>query len=157
MLKIPKPTKLRLDRHALPKRVTPDYEALADFRFALRKFLAFSEAAAKEAGLAPQQHQALLTIKGAGGAGPVSIQLLSARLLIHHNTAVELVDRLVDGGLVKRSRDLDDRRRTRLDLTARADRLLKSLSEAHLKELQAMRPALLNILKQLNRSATDRT
>ncbi len=133
-----------------PQLTKANYEALADFRFALRKFLAFSEAAAKEAGLSPQQHQALLTIKGAEGTGPIGIQLLSARLLIHHNTAVELVDRLVEGGLVKRSRDADDRRRALLQLTAKADRLLKSLSVAHLQELQSIRPALLKLLKQLD-------
>jgi DNA-binding MarR family transcriptional regulator len=156
MLKIRKPAHpLRSGHHAPQPGVSPElnqanYEALADFRFALRKFLAFSEAAAKEAGLAPQQHQALLTIKGAASAGTVGIQLLSARLLIHHNTAVELVDRLVEGGLVKRSRDADDRRRAVLQLTAKADRLLKSLSVAHLQELQAARPALLKLLKQLD-------
>jgi DNA-binding MarR family transcriptional regulator len=157
MLKIRKPTRsLRSSRHAPPppsdnpELTKANYEALSDFRFALRKFLAFSEAAAKQAGLAPQQHQALLTIKGAEGAGTVGIQLLSTRLLIHHNTAVELVDRLVEGGLVKRSRDADDRRRALLELTAKANRLLKSLSVAHLQELQAIRPALLKLLKQLD-------
>lgn len=157
MLKIRKPARPpRLRSGRAPQQsdssqlTAANYEALADFRFALRKFLAFSEAAAKEAGLAPQQHQALLTIKGAEGAGPIGIQLLSARLLIHHNTTVELVDRLVDGGLVKRSRDADDRRRALLQLTAKAERLLKSLSVAHLQELQSIRPALLKLLKQLD-------
>jgi DNA-binding MarR family transcriptional regulator len=147
--------RIRLGRHALPKRVRPqltkaNYEALADFRVALRTFLAFSESAAREAGLTPQQHQALLAIKGAPDADSVSIRLLSERLLISHNTAVELVDRLVEGGLVARTRDADDRRRARLELTARAERLLKSLSVAHLQELQAARPALLKLLKQLD-------
>lgn len=157
MLKIRKPSRVpRSGRLAAapptdsPELTQANYEALSDFRFALRKFLAFSEAAAKEAGLAPQQHQALLTFKGAEGGGPIGIQLLSARLLIHHNTAVELVDRLVEGGLVKRARDADDRRRTLLQLTAKAERLLKSLSVAHLQELQAARPALLKLLKQLD-------
>lgn len=126
-----------------------NYEALADFRFALRKFLAFSEAAAKDAGLTAQQHQALLTIKGAPSPDAVSIQQLSKRLLIQHNTAVELVDRLVHGGLVKRSRDKDDRRLAQLELTALAEGLLELLSAAHLKELQSVRPVLLNLLKQL--------
>jgi DNA-binding MarR family transcriptional regulator len=133
-----------------PELTNANYEVLADFRFALRKFLAFSETAARKAGLTPQQHQALLTIKGASNSEVVSIRLLSARLLIHHNSAVELVDRLVEGGLVRRSRDAEDRRRARLDLTAKADRLLRSLSAAHLQELQAVRPALMNLLKQLS-------
>jgi DNA-binding MarR family transcriptional regulator len=140
---------------AKPKRVRAaltkaDYEALSDFRFALRRFLAFSESAAKQAGLTPQQHQALLTIKGAQDADSVSIRLLAERLLINHNTAVELVDRLVAAGLVERSRDADDRRRARLELTDVAERRLQSLSAAHLAELQSVRPALMKLLKQLD-------
>jgi len=140
---------------AKPKRVgagltKANYEALSDFRFALRRFLAFSESAAKHAGLTPQQHQALLTIKGAQDAESVSIRLLAERLLINHNTAVELVDRLVAAGLVERSRDAEDRRRARLELTDIAERRLQSLSAAHLKELQTVRPALMNLLKQLD-------
>lgn len=133
-----------------PAITKANYEALADFRFALRKFLAFSEGAAKDAGLTAQQHQALLTIKGAPSQGAVSIQQLSSRLLIQHNTAVELVDRLAEGGLVRRTRDQDDKRRAQLELTPRAERLLASLSAAHLRELQSVRPVLLNLLKQLD-------
>ena len=134
---------------AKPNLTKANYEALAEFRFALRTFLAFSESAAKEGGLTAQQHQALLTIKGTPNADTVSIRLLSERLLINHNTAVELVDRLVEGGLVMRTRDADDRRRAQLELTAGAERLLRSLSAAHLDELKAVRPALLNLLNQL--------
>ncbi len=126
-----------------------NYLALANFRFALRRFLAFSAAAAKNAGLTAQQHQALLAIKGAPDPSAVSISLLSERLLIHHNTAVELVDRLVQRGLVKRSRNADDKRRTKLELTSKSERLLKSLSAAHIEELRAIRPALRNLLNQL--------
>jgi DNA-binding MarR family transcriptional regulator len=140
---------------AKPKRARAgltkaNYEALSDFRFALRRFLASSESAAKQAGLTPQQHQALLTIKGARDADSVSIRLLAERLLINHNTAVELVDRLVAAGLVERSRDADDRRRARLELTTIAERRLQSLSAAHLTELDSVRPALMKLLKQLD-------
>lgn len=142
-----KSTKVRAAQPAITKA---NYEALADFRFALRKFLAFSETAAKRAGLTVQQHQALLTIKGAPSEATVSIGQLSTRLLIRHNTAVELVDRLVEAGLVKRTRDKNDRRRARLELTTAAERLLESLSAAHMNELRSVRPVLLNLLKQLN-------
>lgn len=155
MAKIPRRTRkptarasraLRSGHSAITKA---NYAALADFRFALRKFLAFSAAAAKEAGLTPQQHQALLTIKGARSEDAVSIQHLSARLLIRHNTAVELVDRLVDAGFVMRTRDKDDRRWARLELTPTGERVLESLSAAHLRELQSVRPVLRNLLAQL--------
>ncbi len=127
-----------------------DYQALAAFRLSLREFLAFSAAAARAAGLTPQQHQALLAIKGAPAGEMLSIQDLSAHLHIKHNTTVELLDRLEKAKLVRRRRDLANRRQVRIALTARAERLLQRLSAAHLKELQAMRPALLTLLKQLD-------
>lgn len=77
------------------------------------------------------------------------MQELASRLLINHNSAVELTDRLVEGRLVKRVRDNADGRRVKIMLTAKAERLLESLSEAHLKELDAIRPALLRLLSQL--------
>jgi DNA-binding MarR family transcriptional regulator len=136
------------------KRTKPfkgvDYKALAEFRFALRKFLAFSETAAREAGMSPQQHQALLSIKGAPGS-QLSVQELSERLLIQHNSAVELVDRLVQGQLAIRSVDPDDRRRVKIRLTPKAERVLQNLSAVHLRELRTIRPALLELLLQLDR------
>jgi len=126
-----------------------DYRSLSEFRFALRKFLAFSEAAAREAGVSPQQHQALLSIKGSPNS-ELSVQELSDRLLIQHNSAVELVDRLVQGRLAVRSIDSDDRRRVQIRLTPKSERLLQRLSAVHLKELQAIRPALLDLLLQLD-------
>jgi DNA-binding MarR family transcriptional regulator len=136
----------RIPRPAITKA---NYEALADFRFAIRKFLAFSAHAAKSAGLTAQQHQALLTIKGVPEDESIGIQQLAERLLVRHNTTVELVDRLVEAGLVERSRDHDDKRRSVLELTPRAERVLESLSSAHLQELQSVRPVMLNLLRQL--------
>jgi len=126
-----------------------DYRALSEFRFALRKFLMFSEVAAREAGVSPQQHQALLSIKGSP-TSELSVQELSDRLLIQHNSTVELVDRLVQGQLAIRRIDADDRRRVKIRLTPKSERLLKKLSAVHLKELQAIRPALLDLLLQLD-------
>jgi DNA-binding MarR family transcriptional regulator len=129
-----------------------DYRALSEFRFALRKFLAFSEAAARESGVSPQQHQALLSIKGSPNL-ELSVQELSDRLLIQHNSAVELVDRLVQGQLAVRSTDPADRRRVKIRLTPKSARLLKKLSAVHLKELQTIRPALLDLLLMLDQRA----
>jgi DNA-binding MarR family transcriptional regulator len=136
-------------RAARPQITKANYEALADFRFALRRFFAFSETAARAAGLTAQQHQALLTIKGAPDGRPVTIRELAQQLLVQHNTAVELVDRLVEAGLVQRSRDEADRRRALIAPTPAAERLLESLSAAHLEELQSIRPVLLKLLKHL--------
>lgn len=113
-----------------------DYKALAAFRHALRQFLAFSEAAAHEAGLTPQQHQALLAIKGHPSGGPVSISDLAAQLLIRHNSAVELVKRLVGSGLVEKTPSPDDRRQVILVLTDKAETVLDLLSASHLTELR---------------------
>lgn len=129
-----------------------DYRRLAAFRAALRQFLAFSEGAARAVGLAPQQHQALLAIKGHPGGGRVSIGDLAVSLGIRPNTAVELADRLVAAGLVRRSGSPDDGRRVLLALTAKAERLLADLSGAHLEELRRMAPMLADLLAGLRGS-----
>jgi DNA-binding MarR family transcriptional regulator len=127
-----------------------DYQALAAFRRALRQFTAFSELAARRAGLTPQQHQALLAIKGAPGADTLVIGDLAHALLIRPHSAVELVDRLVQLGLAERREDPVDHRRVRIALTPRADSLLSELSTAHFKELRAIRPALLDLLHRFD-------
>ena len=124
------------------------HATLADFRYLLRRFLAFSEDAAKEAGLRPRQHQALLAIKGAGEATP-SVGDLAERLGIRHHSAVELIDRLAEAGLIRREHDPGDRRKILLVLTAEAEARLAILSAAHLDELRRLRPALVQILDGL--------
>ncbi|HWA79766.1 MAG TPA: MarR family transcriptional regulator [Acetobacteraceae bacterium] len=126
-----------------------DYRSLAGFRHLLRRFLGFSERAARGAGLTPHQHQALLAIKGFPGGGEVTIHDLAAQLCIRHHSAVELVDRLEGPGLVVRRHDPSDRRRVLLSLTEEAEARLAELSAAHLDELRRLRPALLEILALL--------
>ncbi|HUC18135.1 MAG TPA: MarR family transcriptional regulator [Acetobacteraceae bacterium] len=126
-----------------------DYRTLAGFRHLLRRFLGFSEAAARESGLTPQQHQALLGIKGFPGGEEVTIHDLAAQLCIRHHSAVELVDRLEGSGLVVRRHDPSDRRRVLLALTEAAEARLADLSATHLEELRRLRPALLEILALL--------
>lgn len=125
-----------------------DYAVLAEFRYLLRDFLEFSEKAAKDAGLTPRHHQALLVIKGYGDGRPVTIGDLATRLKIRHNTAVELANRLVDHGLVERDQDVTDQRRVLLRLTAMAEARLGELSSAHLDELSRIKPMLEEILKR---------
>lgn len=119
-----------------------DYSALAEFRYVLRGFLDFSEKAARKAGLTPRQHQALLVVKGYKRGDPISIGDLAERLFIHHHSAVELADRLVEGGLVVRLPDANDHRRVLLQLTDHAEARLEQLSGAHLDELSRMGPLL---------------
>lgn len=122
-----------------------DYQRLAEFRYHLRAFLKFSERAAGQMGLSPQQHQALLAIKGTPG-GRITIGVLAERLGIRHNTAVELIDRLLANGLAERRQNPADRREVLIDLTHRADRMLAKLTLAHRNEVRKLAPLLRQLL-----------
>ncbi len=126
-----------------------DYELLAEFRLALRQFLAFSETAARQNGLTPRQHQVLLAIKGSAGKAPVSVGDLAEYLQLHHHSAVELVDRLAKAGLVTRIQDTADRRRVWLKLAAKGEKRLSALSAIHLDELRRARPVLRRLVNRL--------
>ncbi len=130
-----------------------DYGALAQFRFQLRKFLSFSEATARRAGLAPQQHQALLAIKGFSCAEPVSVGDLAQYLLVRHHTAVELVDRMTKAGLLRRIVDDEDSRRILVNLTKKGEQRLQTLSKIHFEELQAASVGLTRILRSFRTRA----
>ena len=124
-----------------------DYRRIAQFRYLLRQFLAFSEVAARKAKLAPQQHQGLLAIKGFGGR--LSIGELAEKLAIKHHSAVGLVDRLEQAKLLARVPDERDRRKISLVLTPAAEKLLESLTAAHRDELRRLSPLLKPLLAQL--------
>jgi DNA-binding MarR family transcriptional regulator len=124
-----------------------DYAALADFRFAVRRFLHFSEEQAARAGLSPQQHQALLAMRAADA--DMTVGELAERLLLKPHSASGLVDRLHALGLADRRESPDDRRRTLIHLTAKAKQLLERLTEAHRDELVRMRPLLGSLLDRL--------
>ncbi len=126
-----------------------DYQALAEFRYQLRRFLRFSEKAAREAGLEPQQHQLMLAVKGAPDAAGPRISYLAERLQIQHHSAVELVDRLARKGLIRRSRGGEDRREVNVQLTARGERVLGELTRHTRAELRSAAPALVATLRQL--------
>jgi DNA-binding MarR family transcriptional regulator len=126
-----------------------NYAALAEFRYALRKFLAFSESAAKEVGLTSQQHQALLALKGFAQDGSLSVGDLAERLLVRHHSAVELVDRLEKLDLVQRSADPTDGRRALVRMTETGEARLRELSSIHIEELRSIGPALAAMLEPL--------
>ena len=119
-----------------------DYEALAQFRYALRRFLNFIGSAARGAGLTPQQHQAVLAIKGHPDRDEATVGELADSLLLRHHSAVGVVDRLVRLGLVHRKVDRSDGRRVFIGLTAKAEALLAGLSRFHLAEIQQLGPSL---------------
>jgi DNA-binding MarR family transcriptional regulator len=124
-----------------------EYEALAEFRRALRNFLSFSEAAAEKVGLTPRQHQALLAIRGNPAGAPLSVGALATDLQVRHHSAVGLVDRLSRAGLVARHHATDDRRQVLVSLTAAGDRLLARLSSVHRDELGQLGPRLRALLE----------
>jgi len=120
----------------------------------LRRFLAFSEAAAAEVGVPAQQHQAMLAIAGRVGAEPPSVGMLAEVLLIAPNTGAELVSRMLEGGLLVKKPSRRDRRRTELTLTRRGRQLRRSLTAAHLEELQSLKTALKRVLGQHRKQAS---
>jgi DNA-binding MarR family transcriptional regulator len=134
-----------------------EYQALAEFRYHIRKYLRFSEHAARAAGLEPQQHQVLLAIKGLPDATRATIGEVAERLQIQHHSTVELVDRLARRGLVQRKRTGQDRREVLLQLTARGDRILRELSVHHTDELRNAGPALVAALKRMMGAVGRRT
>ena len=125
-----------------------EYEALAAFRRALRQFTAFSAEAARKADLTPQQHQALLAIKGAPGREMLAVGEIAEALCLRPHSAVELVDRMAELGLVQRHADPDDHRRVWVRLTTGGEDVLARLSAEHLRELQAIGPELARMLER---------
>lgn len=124
------------------------YQALAEFRFQIRKFMRFSEDAARAAGLAPTQHQMLLAIRAAP-AQYLTVGDIAERLLVQHHSAVELVARTEERGLVERKRGERDRRHVFVFLTPEGEDALTALSTAHHRELQSAAPDLIFTLQRI--------
>jgi DNA-binding MarR family transcriptional regulator len=122
---------------------------LAEFRFELRKFLQFSETAATDAKLHPQQHQLLLQVAGAPEGSQITIAYAADRLGLKHNSTVELVDRSEREDLIERTVDKDDKRRAILRLTRKGRHVLHKLSDDHARELNEMAPRLMRALKRV--------
>lgn len=131
------------------------YETLAEFRYSLRKFLRFSENAAHAAGLTPQQHQAMLAIKGFPGRDHVNVGELAERLQILHHSAVGLVNRLVAENYIRRENDTEDRRQVNLFVTARGEAILEKLSAIHREQLRRIGPQINRLLESLQGNTFD--
>jgi len=133
-----------------PQPITQaQYETLASFRFALRKFLRFSEQAAQSAGITPQQHQALLVIKGFHDRNRVTVGEMAERLQIAHHSAVGLIDRMTLEKWVKREPSKTDKRQVFISLTKRGERVLEGLSALHHEELRRVGPEIQGLLSRL--------
>ena len=139
-------TRYILKREAAPLR---RYQALAEIRYRIRRFLAFSEAQARAAGVEPGQHQLLLAIRGLPHGLRPTIGALAERLGVQHNSAVELAKRAERAKLVKRTLGTRDRREVTLAITARGERILEALTRQHEAELALAAPTLVRALRSV--------
>lgn len=140
----------------------PNFKAMAELRYQIRRFLRFSENAARQAGIEPQQHQLLLAVRGLPDVLKPTIGVLAERMQLQHHSTVELIDRLVERGFLFRLRSTDDKRQVLVKLTHNGEEFLKRLSLHHLQELQSAGPTFVNVLQSLieesssaDRNATD--
>ena len=135
-----------------PSRIDKSqYETLAAFRYALRRFLRFSEGAAEAAGITAQQHQALLAIKGFPARDKITVGELAERLQLRHHSAVGLIDRLVLEKLVIREPSAEDRRQVLVHLTRRGEAILEKLASVHREQLKRIGPEISQLLERLCR------
>lgn len=127
----------------------PEYLALGEFRYQLRKFLRHMEEATRVLGVNPQQYQLVLAIKGLPRDVVPSISQLAERMQLNHNSMVELVDRCEEQDLIRRSRSSKDRRQVALSVTPEGEALLRKLGVAAQQELRERGPALVTAIQRL--------
>lgn len=133
-----------------------DYRRLLELRTRLRAFLRWSETQARQAGLAPTQHQLLLAVRGHEDPRGPTIGQVADYLFLRHHSAVELVNRARRAGLVERRVDPDDARVVRLHLTPEGEDALARLTNLHLEELQRLASNLQPLLKDFDLDQVDR-
>jgi DNA-binding MarR family transcriptional regulator len=136
-------------------RYETDIQALAEFRYQLRRFIRFSEQSARESGLEPQQHQLLLAVIGSPD-GRLTIGQLAERMQLLPHSTDELIRRAEENGLVERSRSTDDRRVVHVAATAAGRTAVRRLTDAHRAELRKWAPALVLTLSAIARDTDGR-
>jgi DNA-binding MarR family transcriptional regulator len=139
----------------MKKLTLSDYQALAEFRYQIRRFLHFSEEVVKKEGLERGQYQLMLAIKGMPTGVRPRIRELADRMQIRHHSAVELVNRLEARGFVHRARAQDDRREVLLALTAKGEKVLGELALHHHDEIRSAGPDLVAALRRIMREGGD--
>ena len=134
----------------MAKEVTSaEYQALAELRYLIRKFVGEGDAVARAAGLEPQQYLLLLAIRGLPEGEEATIQALADRLALKHHSMVELIDRLEAHGYVRRSRYRDDRRRVLISLLPKGEKLLEQVARNRISELHSSGAALVKAISAL--------
>ncbi|MGA7216838.1 MAG: MarR family winged helix-turn-helix transcriptional regulator [Candidatus Sulfotelmatobacter sp.] len=139
----------------MKKLTLSDYQALAEFRYQIRRFFHFSEQVVKRAGLERGQYQLMLAIKGMPAGVRPRIRELANRMQIRHHSAVELVNRLEAGGFVHRARAQADRREVLLALTSKGEKVLGELALHHHDELRLAGPELVTALRRIMREGGE--
>jgi DNA-binding MarR family transcriptional regulator len=134
----------------MPERMTEtEYQALAELRYLIRRFLQEGDTTAKQAGLEPQQYLLLLAIRGLPTGAEATISVLAERLSLRHHSTVELVDRMEAHGYVKRVRGREDRRQVLVLLQPRGAKLVEKVVEQRIIELRANGRALVTAIRAL--------
>ncbi len=126
-----------------------DYQALAEFRCQIRKFLAMSDDIAQSGGLRPQQYMMLLALRGLPEGLEPTILVLAERLRIRHNSAVELANRLAGLGLILRNRSAADSRKVYIHLTVKGAALIEKLVAERFVQLHSSQPELVKALHRV--------
>jgi DNA-binding MarR family transcriptional regulator len=138
----------------------PEYLALGEFRYQLRRFLRHMEEASRLLGANPQQYQLVLAVKGLPSGAVPTISQLAERMQLNHNSMVELVDRCEQNRLLRRARSAADRRQVTLSITPEGEALLRKLGVAAREELAEMGPTLVDAIQRLtgeSRPVKDKT
>jgi len=128
---------------------TAEYQALAELRYLIRRFVREGDAVARSAGLEPQQYLLLLAIRGLPEGAEATIRDLADRLALKHHSAVELIDRLETHDYVRRNRSRDDRRRVLVSLLPRGEKLLEQVARHRIRELRSSGTALVYAISAL--------
>jgi len=128
----------------------PHLRELAEFRFQLRQFLSFSEISSERHGIQAQQYQLLQVIAAAPTGQPASVSYLADRMVLRHNSTVELVDRAERAGLVRRHTDERDLRRSIIKLTPNGEQLLRMLVAEHVQELERLGERIVHSLRAVS-------
>jgi DNA-binding MarR family transcriptional regulator len=134
---------------------TAEYQALAQFRFLIRRYLNNSEKAARSVDLEPQQYMGMLALRGLPPGEDPTIRSLAERLQIQHHSAVELVDRMEKRGLFRRERSTKDRRQVHVHVTPRGEKLLSRLVRHRIAELRVSAPKLAHALQAVLAAASS--
>lgn len=128
----------------------PRLRELAEFRFQLRQFLSFSEISSERHGIQAQQYQLLQVIAAAPSGQPASVSYLADRMVLRHNSTVELVDRAERAGLVRRHTDERDLRRSIIKLTPSGEQVLRMLVAEHVQELDRLGERIVHSLRAVS-------